>query len=307
MNRTIVAIPSYVYTAVVVLLLAGLGWVGVLYINEHQALQEGTQDAQQLRAHIAQAELQLDDAQHRIAQYEEQLELHKQLLAVARQEANMATASVTKLNEAVASVSQTATYLTKLKDTDEELLAKYSKVYFLNEHYVPRQLAPIDSVFTNNKSLQFHGQAITFLHALLQRAQAEGLSLVVSSAYRSFDYQSQLKGRYTQTYGSGANTFSADQGYSEHQLGTALDFSTQGLGGSLSGFDTTPQYTWLLQNAHTFGFTLSYPQGNAYYVFEPWHWRFVGVALATYLHNHNLHFYDMPQRDIDEYRASIFD
>lgn len=307
MRRTLISIPSYAYTAVVVLLLATLAWVGVLYITEHQALQEGTQDAQQLRTQIAQAELQLDDAQHRIAQYEEQLDIHKQLLAVARNEANAATASVNKLNEAVASVSQTATYLTKLKETDEELLAKYSKVYFLNEHYVPRQLAPIETAFTGNKNLQFHGQAISFLHALLQEAQQSGNPLVVSSAYRSFDYQGQLKGRYTQVYGSGSNTFSADQGYSEHQLGTALDFSTQQLGGALVGFEQTSQYEWLLQHAHEFGFTLSYPQGNAYYVFEPWHWRFVGVALATYLHNNNLHFYDILQRDIDAYRATIFD
>jgi D-alanyl-D-alanine carboxypeptidase len=287
--------------------MVAVGVVGVLYINDHEALATIQDESAQLQAHVTQAELLLDDSQHRIADLNEQLDLHKQLLSVARTEANAASASVDKLNSAVASVSQTATYLTKLKETDEELLAKYSKVYFLNEHYVPRALTNIPPVYTAGKTIQFHAQAEPFLQRLLDAATSAGLHVQVASAYRSFEYQGQLKGQYTQTYGSGANTFSADQGYSEHQLGTALDLSTQSLGGGLTGFDTTPEYAWLLQHAHEFGFTLSYPQGNSYYVFEPWHWRFVGVALATYLHDHNLHFYDVPQRDIDAYRANIFD
>lgn len=307
MFRKVADVPSYIFVGIIVLLLAGLGGVGVLYINDHEALATAQDEVAQLQTHVSQAEVLLDDSQHRIADLNEQLDIHKQLLSVARQEANAASASVDKLNSAVASVSQTATYLTKLKETDEELLAKYSKVYFLNEHYVPRALSAIPTAYTAGKDIQFHAQAISFLSALLAAAQQEGFHLQVASAYRSFNYQGELKGRYTQTYGTGANTFSADQGYSEHQLGTALDFTTQSLGGGLNGFDTTPEYAWLLQHAHEFGFTLSYPQGNSYYVFEPWHWRFVGVALATYLHDNNLHFYDVPQRDIDAYRATIFD
>ena len=84
-------------------------------------------------------------------------------------------------------------------------------------------------------------------------------------------------------YGSGANSFSADQGYSEHQLGTTVDFSTSSLGGSLNGFDQTEAYEWLDKNAHRFGFILSYSKDNAYYIYEPWHWRFVGKDLALYI------------------------
>lgn len=109
-------------------------------------------------------------------------------------------------------------------------------------------------------------------------------------------------------YGAGtANSFSADQGYSEHQLGTAVDIITPGLGGVLDGFDKTNAYQWMLQNAYKYGFILSFPQNNGYYVYEPWHWRFVGVKIATDLHNQNMHFYDMDQRVIDTYLVSIFD
>ena len=109
------------------------------------------------------------------------------------------------------------------------------------------------------------------------------------------------------TFGSGANKFSAEQGYSEHQLGTTIDFTTPALGASFSAFDTTSAYEWLQGNAHRFGFVLSYPKGNAYYIYEPWHWRFVGVELATKLHTEGKRFYDMDQREINDYLSKIFD
>ncbi|MDP2648876.1 MAG: D-alanyl-D-alanine carboxypeptidase family protein, partial [bacterium] len=95
--------------------------------------------------------------------------------------------------------------------------------------------------------------------------------------------------------------------YSEHQLGTTADFITTGLGGQLDGFGDTAAYQWLLGNAYRYGFVLSYPKDNGFYIYEPWHWRFVGVKLATYLHNNNMNFYEMDQRDIDAYLADIFD
>ena len=142
----------------------------------------------------------------------------------------------------------------------------------------------------------------------MRATRAEGIDISVLSGYRSFGTQASLKSQYSVTYGAGtSNKFSADQGYSEHQLGTTVDFTTKKTGEPLTGFDKTPAYEWLLQNAYRFGFILSYPKGNAYYVFEPWHWRFVGVYLATYLHDQNKYFYDMPKRDIDQYLINIFD
>ena len=129
----------------------------------------------------------------------------------------------------------------------------------------------------------------------------------MASAFRSFDTQASLKSGYKITYGSGANKFSADQGYSEHQLGTSVDFTTPDVGGNFSKFQTDPAYQWLQNNAHHYGFILSYPEENTYYKFEPWHWRFVGVELASDLHGENKYFYDMDQREIDTYLIKLFD
>jgi len=206
-------------------------------------------------------------------------------------------------------LSGTVGVLDKLSKTDEELLQKYSKVYFLNEHYVPESLSPINPEYVYDESREhlLHSKVVPYLEAMAKAAKADGVDLWVVSAYRSYEYQAQLKSQYLVTYGSGANAFSADQGFSEHQLGTAVDFTTAGRGGGLTGFETTPAYTWLKDNAHQYGFTLSYPEGNAYYVFEPWHWRFVGEKLARDLKRENAHFYDWDQRRINEYLISIFE
>mgnify|MGYP001560880648 FL=1 len=212
--------------------------------------------------------------------------------------------------EKVGEISGTVNTLEKLSKTDPELLQKYSKVYFLNEHYVPERLTEISSeyLYSDRSPGQIHEKVWPYLEKLLVEAKVEGVKIYVKSAYRSFGEQGSLKSSYKVTYGVGsANQFSADQGYSEHQLGTTVDFITTGLGGDPEGFEKTSSYQWLLNNASKYGFILSYYEGNPYYAFEPWHWRYVGVELATFLQSENKHFYDFEQREIDTYLVNIFD
>lgn len=214
------------------------------------------------------------------------------------------------VEQSLGSVSGTVGTLQKLSQIDPQLLKKYSKVYFMNENYTPSHLTqiPSDFVYSSTRQEQFMSEAYPALQNLLNSAKANGVNLFVKSAYRSFAEQKSLKSAYSVTYGAGtANAFSADQGYSEHQLGTTLDFIASGLGGQLTGFDKTTSYQWLLDNAYRFGFELSYPKGNGYYVYEPWHWRYIGIKLATYLHDTKQNFYNMDQREIDKYLINIFD
>jgi LAS superfamily LD-carboxypeptidase LdcB len=206
-------------------------------------------------------------------------------------------------------ITHKAETLERLVKTDPELLQKYSKVYFLNENYIPSELTQIDNkyLFIRDKTLQIHDRVWPFLKDMLDAANAAGNQLQVASAYRSFGTQAQLKSTYKVVYGAGtANSFSADQGYSEHQLGTTIDFTTPKVGGGLNGFEKSNAYAWLQENAYKYGFIVSYPQTNAYYIFEPWHWRFVGLDLALRLHNENKNFYDLEQRDINQYLLNIF-
>ena len=212
--------------------------------------------------------------------------------------------------EQAGQISSVENTLYKLSKVDPQLLQKYSKVYFLNENYVPTSLSYIDSAFLydKNSKLQIQAQTAPFFENLLVAAKQAQLSLEVISAYRSFGTQSILKSSYKVTYGAGtANAFSADQGYSEHQLGTAVDFTTPSVGSTFDGFDQTPEYQWLTNNAYKYGFILSYPKNNPYYEYEPWHWRFVGVDLATRLHNEGKNFYDLDQNTINDYLSAMFD
>lgn len=246
-------------------------------------------------AHIASLETQLTEA------WEEGDDLAREL---AREQGKNE-----EFESQIRTISRTVGDLDKLARTDEELLQKYSKVSFLNEHYIPERLSLLDKEYAYDESREFyvHAAVEPFFEQMVEDAKDDGVDFWVASAYRSFETQSVLKGTYTVTYGTGANAFSADQGFSEHQLGTTLDLTTTGLGGGLTGFDTTPAYEWLREHAHEYGFVLSYPPNNAYYIFEPWHWRFVGRDLAEHLHDEEEFFYDLDQREIDEYLLTIFD
>lgn len=206
-------------------------------------------------------------------------------------------------------ISDTVGDLHKLAKTDPELLAKYSKVYFLNENYVPERLSLVDTEFRFDptEEIYFLTSVLPKLEELLEDVVADQVDIKISSAYRSFGIQKDLKSTYTVFYGTGANRFSADQGYSEHQLGTAADFTTVSLKGGFTGFEKTEAYTWLVNHAHEYGFILSYPPGNTHYIYEPWHWRYVGKELAEDLHDDGKYFLDLEQREINEYLVSFFD
>ncbi|MDE2037821.1 MAG: M15 family metallopeptidase [Patescibacteria group bacterium] len=232
-------------------------------------------------------------------------------LSEERQNVGSLASQLGSYQQQFSTVSSTVSDLQKLQSIDPQLLEKYSKVYFLNENYMPAALAEIPDAYkySDSKLEQVIPQVLPKLESMLDAASSSGALMYVASAYRSFDSQSNLKSQYTVVYGAGtANTFSADQGYSEHQLGTAVDLIAPGLGGQLDDrFAATGAYAWLTANAYRYGFTLSYPDNNPYYIYEPWHWRFVGVKLATYLHDSGKHLYDLDQRTIDGYLASIFD
>lgn len=209
----------------------------------------------------------------------------------------------------IGQISGTIGKLDKLSKTDKELLQKYSKIYFLNENYVPKGLIEISSsyVFGKDKVVKILASTSPFLLQLMNDAKKDGIDLLIISGFRSFNEQSDLKDNYKVIYGTGANKFSADQGYSEHQLGTTVDFTTMELGANFTNFEKSNAYKWLLENAYRYGFIISYPKENSYYQFEPWHWRFVGKKLAQRLHEEKQNFYDMSQRQIDAYLINIFD
>jgi D-alanyl-D-alanine carboxypeptidase len=206
-------------------------------------------------------------------------------------------------------ITDTVGDISRYTSVDPELLKKYSRVFFLSENYTPSDLEEIDERYVYDDDEEyFHERAYSYLEDMIDDADDDDIELRIISAFRSFQRQQQLNNSYVVTYGAGtANQFSAEQGYSEHQLGTTIDFTTPELGTNFTNFASTKAFQWLLDNAHEYGFVLSYPEGNQYYQYEPWHWRFVGVDLAEDLEDDDAFFYDWEQRKVDEYRGEIFE
>ncbi|MDP2650271.1 MAG: M15 family metallopeptidase [bacterium] len=263
----------------------------------------------ELSTRLAQEEVRMLDLQDLLAKKDEQVEVHKELLRIFREQSAGTAYDLSAMRRMVEEATKTVADIKKLEEADEELLAKYSKVYFLNEHYTPERLSIIPVQFTSDeKVLEVRSEVLPFLERMLSAMRADGLVPEVLSAYRSFDYQGDVKHGHEVTYGtSETSRFVADQGYSEHQLGTTVDVTNKQHGANLLAFDETSEYQWLLEHAHEYGFVLSYPEENGYYAFEPWHWRFVGVALASHLRTAGKHFYDLPQREINAYRLKMFE
>ncbi|MFM2374465.1 MAG: hypothetical protein RLZZ234_460 [Candidatus Parcubacteria bacterium] len=252
-------------------------------------------------ARIATLETSLASTSELLRQSEEARETYKTRLGEKEDE-------VDALAKQVKKISGTVGVLDKLAKTDPELLMKYSKVYFLNEHYTPAKIAKIDAAYSAVPTEQYlEARVYARLTDMIDDAADDDVIIKVRSAYRSFEAQKNLKSAYSVSYGTGANTFSADQGYSEHQLGTTIDLTSPENGNQLAGFDATKAFTWLQKHAHDYGFTLSYPKGNAYYIYEPWHWRYVGEDLASDLHADGKFFYDLDQREIDKYLVNVFE
>ncbi len=163
------------------------------------------------------------------------------------------------------------------READPKAFALVDKSHPLGEDFVPGDLESLDqgAFLVTREGLRLRKAARAALLAMSRAARAEGVKLVVGSAYRSFEYQKTVFARTVRELGQAkAESLSAHPGLSQHQLGTALDFSPID-----EAFAATKAGRWTAANAGRFGFSLSYPQGLSGltgYDSESWHFRFIG-------------------------------
>lgn len=188
------------------------------------------------------------------------------------------------------------TNVNQIKDPNNYLVLvnKYNK---LDSDYVPSDLVNINSRYSSGTQKLRKNAALAF-EDMAKVAKADGLSIRAISTYRSFSYQENLYANYVNKNGDEqANRFSAKAGYSEHQTGLAVDIDNRSL--SYTNFGKTKAFTWMKENAHRFGFILRYPESKTNitgFMYEPWHYRYVGIEIATFIYNNDLTF--------DEYIAT---
>lgn len=143
--------------------------------------------------------------------------------------------------------------------------------------------APSDLVNAGNGT-QLRKEAAGSL-GLMQAAATTVLT--PQSGYRSYATQQTLYNNYVAQDGQAkADTYSARPGYSEHQTGLTMDFAP-----IADSFKSSAAYAWLTANAYKYGWIERYPETKVSvtgYSYEPWHWRYVGVEVATDMHNKNV-------------------
>lgn len=177
-----------------------------------------------------------------------------------------------------------------------------NKKHLLSEDYIPNDLFTTDQNEFNfhkykNESLkpQVSLKIIPHFLAMQYYAYMNGFNIIVDSGYRSFNYQQVIWDKNVLEQGlEKTKQFVAPPGASEHQSGLAFDIAY--LKGTLLAYDDTvvesdEEVKWLMENAHYFGFILRYPKEKdkiTGYKPEPWHYRFVGVPLATVLKKYNI-------------------
>jgi zinc D-Ala-D-Ala carboxypeptidase len=133
------------------------------------------------------------------------------------------------------------------------------------------------------------------------KAAGQG-TLIVQSGYRSYSSQTTIHRAKVRALGKvHGEKLAARPGYSEHQTGLAVDFAARGVSTLQVSFAKTKAGIWLAANAYRYGFVLRYPSGKTAitgYSFEPWHFRYVGVEVATAMHDQNIQtleeFYALP-------------
>lgn len=173
-------------------------------------------------------------------------------------------------------------------DLDKKYLLLVNKYYKLESNYAPDNMVTIKS---NYGVAQLLESTVYEQYKLMWNAAKEaGLTLYIRSPYRSYTTQLNLYNRYVASDGkTAADTYSARAGYSEHQTGLAFDVTSPST--NFDTFEYSREFSWLQENAHKYGFILRYPKGKEYitgYIYEPWHYRYVGVDAATTIHETGL-------------------
>ncbi len=147
--------------------------------------------------------------------------------------------------------------------------------------YVPEGLVTLyeqrHSFRLANVDIQLTHETYEAMERMFAAAEADNVNgFIITSGYRDYNRQQEI-------YNTSEPGKAQLPGASEHQTGLAFDVTAENTG----GFESTAQYAWLCQHAYEYGFIQRYPANKADETgisYEPWHYRYVGVEIATRIH-----------------------
>lgn len=166
----------------------------------------------------------------------------------------------------------------------------------VNKYYSLGNYTPSDLVYLSNSysnaGLMLRTEVKNAFETLAKDAKAKGLTIKAMSGYRSYGAQQTVYNNYVKRSGQrSADTYSARAGHSEHQTGLTLDvYNGQAV---FTSFKNTKEYLWMKDNAHKYGFIQRYLAGKekiSGFVAEEWHYRYLGVEMATRVYESSLSY-----------------
>ena len=195
--------------------------------------------------------------------------------------------------------------LDKENYVDPIIVKEFSTTMLVNKHrqlqedFEPDNLVKIPEPYASDNDLLGSREAVDAFKLMYKAAKDEGFGIVINSAYRSYKDQEETCNTYRNLYGDNyVNKYVARPGFSEHQTGLGFDIGST----TTSVFKNSKEYQWMEDNAYKYGFILRFPQKWVIYTGfnpEPWHYRYVGKEISTYIHEHNIPF--------EEYYAMFLD
>lgn len=197
-----------------------------------------------------------------------------------------------------------AVFFNEIKEADgkkvitnpENIMALVNKQFSFPGDYTPPDLVRPNVPFSfgdqDIEKSYMRKEAAQALEKMFADAKKEQIRLFAVSGYRSYKRQEQIMNNQIAKAGSfeKAAQAVAPPGQSEHQSGLTMDISAESVQFDLlQSFETTKEGQWLANNAHKYGFILRYPKGKeeiTQYMYEPWHFRYVGVQAAEEIFKH---------------------
>lgn len=179
----------------------------------------------------------------------------------------------------------------ELTDTSKDTLMIVNKHYKIEDNYKPDNLVTVDA--EHGYPNKIRSDVYEEFKKMYEEAKKDNVKIFIASPYRSYSDQNVLYTYYVNTDGKkNADTYSARPGFSEHHTGLAMDLIPE-YGLDLDTFENSDGFKWMQENAYKFGFILRYPKDKEYitgYIYEPWHYRYVGTSAATTIKNEGLTF-----------------
>ncbi len=174
-----------------------------------------------------------------------------------------------------------------------------NKHRFLNKKFDP-DLVKVSTKYASEAGMLLRKEAMDAYIEMSKACEKDGLSIVINSAYRSYDDQIDTQEYYRKWYGdSYVEKYVAKPGYSEHQTGLAIDVGSK----KYNTFASSKEYKWMLDNSYKYGYIIRYEKKYEHMTLfraEPWHYRYVGKKIAKEIHDKDITLEEYYVRYLDK-------